>query len=310
VNASGLTLRRTSLAELRDTWGGELRTQTQLRVESPLRFVSEVRPADEWERAPISAEVLLVVHDASAVALAAEAARAGVTVLVDAALASALPEAHWTHSHARWVLAKILATLGKAPEPPVLGTDVRLGPGVVLHDGVRLGDRVRIGANSVIGGPGFGFVLGPDGRPFPIPHMAGVVVASDVQIGALCTIDAGALRPTRIGSHVFLDSQVHVGHHGTIDEGAVICAQTGLAGSVHIGAGAVLGGQVGVADHVSIGAGAKIAAKSGVIGSVPAGEVWGGYPAQPRVRWLRGLAHVYRALSRPSGASRGAEAGS
>jgi UDP-3-O-[3-hydroxymyristoyl] glucosamine N-acyltransferase len=71
-----------------------------------------------------------------------------------------------------------------------------------------------------------------------------------------------------------------------------------LAGSVTVGAGAILGGQVGVADHVTIGERAKIAAKSGVIGDVPSGETWGGYPAQPRLRWLRGIAASYRTSTR------------
>jgi UDP-3-O-[3-hydroxymyristoyl] glucosamine N-acyltransferase len=43
-----------------------------------------------------------------------------------------------------------------------------------------------------------------------------------------------------------------------------------------------------------IGDGARIAAKSGVIGDVPAGAVVAGYPAQPRARWLRALARLYK----------------
>jgi UDP-3-O-[3-hydroxymyristoyl] glucosamine N-acyltransferase len=58
----------------------------------------------------------------------------------------------------------------------------------------------------------------------------------------------------------------------------------------------LIGGQVGIADHVRVGDGAKIAAKSGVIGDVPANAVVAGYPAVSRARWLRGLAHLYRAL--------------
>jgi UDP-3-O-[3-hydroxymyristoyl] glucosamine N-acyltransferase len=54
-----------------------------------------------------------------------------------------------------------------------------------------------------------------------------------------------------------------------------------------------VGGQVGIADHVTVGDDARIAAKSGVIGDVPAGAVYGGYPAVPRLRWLRGLAWLY-----------------
>jgi UDP-3-O-[3-hydroxymyristoyl] glucosamine N-acyltransferase len=91
---------------------------------------------------------------------------------------------------------------------------------------------------------------------------------------------------------------VHVAHNCDVGEGAIIAAQSGLAGSVTVGRGALLGGQVGVADHVTIGEGARIAAKSGVIGDVPAGAVVAGYPAVPRVRWLRALARAYREIAR------------
>jgi UDP-3-O-[3-hydroxymyristoyl] glucosamine N-acyltransferase len=57
----------------------------------------------------------------------------------------------------------------------------------------------------------------------------------------------------------------------------------------------MMGGQVGIADHVTIGDGARIAAKSGVIGDVAPGETVAGYPAVKRMKWLRGLARLYRA---------------
>ena len=44
-----------------------------------------------------------------------------------------------------------------------------------------------------------------------------------------------------------------------------------------------------------IGDGARIAAKSGVIGDVAPGETVAGYPAVKRMKWLRGLARLYRA---------------
>ncbi len=76
----------------------------------------------------------------------------------------------------------------------------------------------------------------------------------------------------------------------------MLAAQVGLAGSVVLGKNVLVGGQAGIADHVRVGDGARIAAKSGVIGDVPAGAVVAGYPAQPRMRWLRALAHAYRTI--------------
>ena len=50
----------------------------------------------------------------------------------------------------------------------------------------------------------------------------------------------------------------------------------------------MMGGGVGIADHVTIGAGAQLAAGSGFMHDVPAGEVWGGYPAEPMAATMRG----------------------
>jgi UDP-3-O-[3-hydroxymyristoyl] glucosamine N-acyltransferase len=228
----------------------------------------------------------------------------GAFLLVDEALSeredvSSLPG--WFHPHATWALAELLDA-GDAPaDDPVIGEGCRIGRGVVLMPRVRLGARVTVGAGAVIGDAGFGFASGPDGKLRAIPHLGGVVIEDDVHIGPLCTIAAGTLSPTTIKKGAKLDAHVHVGHNCEIGEGTVIAAQSGLAGSVVVGAGVMMGGQVGVADHITIGEGARIAAKSGVIGDVPAGSTVAGYPAVERQRWLRGLAELYRlAASRAS----------
>ena len=46
----------------------------------------------------------------------------------------------------------------------------------------------------------------------------------------------------------------------------------------------MMGGRVGITDNVTIGEGALIAAGSGVMSDIPAGEKWGGAPAEPATR--------------------------
>ncbi|TIX04364.1 MAG: UDP-3-O-(3-hydroxymyristoyl)glucosamine N-acyltransferase, partial [Mesorhizobium sp.] len=58
-----------------------------------------------------------------------------------------------------------------------------------------------------------------------------------------------------------------------------------------------MGGGVGLADHLTIGPGAKLAARSGFMSNVPAGEIWGGYPAQPMAEAMREIA-MLRKLAR------------
>ena len=161
-----------------------------------------------------------------------------------------------------------------------VGEDTVLYPNVVLYPGTRVGRRSRIHAGTVLGADGFRYH--PTARgPLKVPHVAGLRIGDDVEIGANCTIDRGFLDDTVIGDGCKLDDQVHVGHNCRLGRGVIVAAQTGISGSCHIGDGALLGGQVGIADHTVIGAGARIGAQSGLHGRIPPGETWLGTPALP-----------------------------
>lgn len=175
----------------------------------------------------------------------------------------------------------------------VIGRDCRIGPGcTVLHD-TQVGDRVRLYTGVRLGVDGFGYTPGADGM-VRIPQVGRCVIGDDVEIGANCTVDRGALGDTRIGRGTKIDNLVHVAHNVTIGDHCVIVAQVGIAGSVSVGPGARLGGQAGVSGHLTIGAGARIAAQAGVIGDVPDGGVYSGYPARPHRQALRASANTFR----------------
>jgi UDP-3-O-[3-hydroxymyristoyl] glucosamine N-acyltransferase len=224
-----------------------------------------------------------------------EAAQRGAMLLVDAKLARVAPEARglWVHPYANWAMAEILATAIVPPSAAVVGPGCSIAPSAVLGPRVVLGARVSVGPGTVIGYAGFGWAVGSRGAVRPVPQLGGVLIEDDCSIGPLCTIDAGTLSPTRLARAVKIDAHVHVAHNVEIGEGTIIAAQCGFAGSARIGAGVLIGGQAGVADHVVVGDRARIAAKSGVIGDVPARSVVAGYPAMPRLRWLRALAKLY-----------------
>lgn len=186
----------------------------------------------------------------------------------------------------------------------VLGDRVRLGAGVLLEDGVEIGDdselaahcvvyrgvvlgrRVRAKAGAVLGGAGFGFRSDPDGHR-RVPHVGGLRIGDDVEIGSGCTIDRGTLGDTIVGRGTKLDNLVHIGHNSRIGEHCIFAGGAMVAGSVRLGDFVVLGGGSGVVDHVSLGAGVRVGAISMVTADVPAGATVSGIPAHGHRETLR-----------------------
>lgn len=183
-----------------------------------------------------------------------------------------------------------------------LGRDVSIGRGCVLRPGVviearcRVGDGCTIHAGTVIGADGFGYRPAPDGNGLiKVPHLGGVRIGNDVEIGANCTIDRGKFGDTVIGDGTKLDNLVQVGHNTQIGRCCVLCGQVGVGGSVTLGDGVVMGGQAGARDNISFGAGARLGGKSGAARSISAGEGWAGNPAVPVRQHLRQTSILGRA---------------
>ncbi len=132
-----------------------------------------------------------------------------------------------------------------------LGEQCVIHPNVTLYPGVTLGDRVIIHAGSVLGADGFSYHQSA-GRWRKVPQVAGVQVGSDVEIGALTTIDCGALDDTSIGNGVKIDDNVMIGHNVIIKDHTVIAACSAIAGSSKIGQYCMLGGMVAVGDHLTV----------------------------------------------------------
>jgi UDP-3-O-[3-hydroxymyristoyl] glucosamine N-acyltransferase len=183
-----------------------------------------------------------------------------------------------------------------------IDADTTLKANVVVYAGTTIGRRVVVQAGTVLGSDGFGYVRDDaTGRYEGFPQVGRLVIEDDVELGALCSVDRGALGETRIKRGTKLDNQVHVAHNVEIGEDVVIAAQTGVAGSSVIEDKVVVAGQVGIADHVRIGTGAILGAQAGVpTGKVIAGPgiLFWGTPARPIKEYLKQLAVLARLARR------------
>jgi UDP-3-O-[3-hydroxymyristoyl] glucosamine N-acyltransferase len=176
-----------------------------------------------------------------------------------------------------------------------IGRDCDIGPCVSVSNAL-IGNGVTLHAGARIGQDGFGYVPGAGGLE-KMPHIGRVILQDSVDVGANTTIDRGMLDDTVIGEGTKIDNLVQIAHNVRIGRNCVIAALSGISGSVTLGDWVMLGGSVGLADHITIHDGAQVMARSGVMHDIPAGEKWGGTPAQPARAWFRELA-VMRGLAR------------
>lgn len=178
---------------------------------------------------------------------------------------------------------------------------VSIGEGSVIHSGVSVRENCEIGRrciihnNTTIGSDGFGYAKDEEKRWLKIPQVGRVVLEDDVEIGANTAIDCASVGETRIKRGAKIDNLVQIGHSCTVDEDALICSQTGLAGSSVIGKRVILAGQVGIAGHLKVGDDAVITAKSATSHDIEPGKVISGIPGFDNKDWLRSTA-AYRRL--------------
>ncbi|MES2206115.1 MAG: UDP-3-O-(3-hydroxymyristoyl)glucosamine N-acyltransferase [Pseudomonadota bacterium] len=149
----------------------------------------------------------------------------------------------------------------------VIGEGVRIGKNgwvgshVSIYHHCEIGDRVRLHNGVVIGSDGFGWLPNPEGIWQKVPQVGRVILGNDVDIGAVTTIDRGALDDTVIADGVKLDNHIQIAHNVKIGAHTVIAACTGIAGSTRvgqfcrIGGAAMIVGHIDIADHTTISGG-------------------------------------------------------
>ena len=179
-----------------------------------------------------------------------------------------------------------------------VGCGARIGAGTVLHPGVTVYEDCEVGlrcivhAGTVIGSDGFGFAR--EGQAWAkIPQLGRVIVGDDVEIGANCTIDRGALDDTVIGNGCKLDNLIQIAHNVRIGEHSALAGCVGVAGSAVIGRRCMIGGGAGILGHLEICDDVVVSAMSLVSRSITKPGFYSGiFPLMPNADWEKAAANV------------------
>jgi len=178
----------------------------------------------------------------------------------------------------------------------VIGAGARVGPHSELVAQVYVGRDVRIGARAlvhpgaVIGADGFGFAREPEGW-LKVPQLGSVSIGDDVEIGALTSIDRGAIEETVIEDGVKLDNNIQVGHNVRIGAHTIIAACVGISGSTVIGKRCMIAGAVGFVGHLQIADDVVITGQTMVNRSIAESGVYSSaLPMDEAARWRRNSA--------------------
>ncbi len=161
-----------------------------------------------------------------------------------------------------------------------IGAGTVLMPNVVVYDNVKIGDNCLIQAGVVIGTDGLGCSRDDQGRLTKFPHLGGVVIGNDVEVGANSQIAKGSFSDTIIEDGCKLNGLCFIAHNCHLEENVWITGNTMLCGSVHVGKNTTIFSSVIIRDQRTIGQGVTIGMGAVVTKSIPDGETWVGNPAK------------------------------
>ena len=165
--------------------------------------------------------------------------------------------------------------IGKAS----IGANTILMPNVVVYDDVTIGDNCLIQAGAIIGTDGLGCTRDEEGKLTKFPHLGGIRIGNNVEIGANCQIAKGTFSDTIIEDGCKMNGLCFIAHNSHLEENVWITGDTMLCGSVHVEKNVTIFSNVIVREQMNLGEGVIIGMGSVVTKNVPAHETWIGSPA-------------------------------
>jgi UDP-3-O-[3-hydroxymyristoyl] glucosamine N-acyltransferase len=187
----------------------------------------------------------------------------------------------------------------------ILGENVSIGANVVIGPNCSIGNNVIIKSNcsivqdvqisestiihngSVLGSDGFGYAPTKNGYT-KIEQIGALIIGSNVEIGACCSIDRGAISDTEIHDGVKLDNQIQIAHNVIIGKNSAIAASSAIAGSTVIGKNFRMGGMSGVIGHIKICDNVTVGAHTLITKDIKEpGNYVGTMPTQDKNSWAK-----------------------
>ncbi|HBV22312.1 MAG TPA: hypothetical protein DEB42_00775 [Jeotgalicoccus sp.] len=144
-----------------------------------------------------------------------------------------------------------------------IGNNCIIEENVIIRKNTYIGDNCIIRANAVIGGEGFGFVRN-ESIPYRLPHVGGVIIKTNCEIGENSIINKGTIDDTIISDNVKISSLVKIAHNVLICENTMIATGVQISGSciiskdVWIGTNSTLTNKVKIGEKVTIGVGSVV----------------------------------------------------
>ena len=185
-----------------------------------------------------------------------------------------------------------------------IGPDCKIGENSIIHANASLVMNVKIGKNSIIhfnsvlGSDGFGYAPDKD-RYIKIEQLGKLVIGDNVEIGAGCTIDRGAIENTEIHDGVKLDNLVHIAHNVILGKNSAIAASCAIAGSTIIGENLQMGGLSGILGHLEIADNVFIGAHTLITKSInKPGNFVGIMPAQDHKDWAKSSVFIKKRITK------------
>ena len=180
-----------------------------------------------------------------------------------------------------------------------IGANVFIGPNCIINENVvinancslvkdvEIDSDTTINYGTVLGSDGFGFA--PSNKVYvKIEQLGGLKIGKNVEIGANCTIDRGALDNTEIHDGVILDNLIHIAHNVVLGKNSAIAASCAIAGSSKIGQNFQMGGLSGVLGHLDICDDVTVGAHTLITKSIKQpGNYIGIMPAQDSGDWAK-----------------------